>query len=63
MADRCDRCGGAPAYRYERDADYLVMCAKHGVRHGAALRAQGWFTYRVLDAPSTRPTAATPQPR
>lgn len=47
--DRCDRCGGKPAYRYERDADYLVLCANHGREHGPALRVQGWFTYRVAE--------------
>lgn len=47
--DRCYRCGGAPAYRYERDAAYLVMCARPGRGHGRALRTAGWFTYRVAE--------------
>ena len=47
--DRCDRCGGKPAYRYERDVAQLTLCGKHGRAHGPRLRAHGWTTYRIAE--------------
>ena len=49
MHDRCDRCGGRPHLRAERDVEVLVLCLTHAMTHGPALKAQGWDVSLVAE--------------
>lgn len=49
---RCDRCPAAAAFRFLHPGTghELTLCGHHARRHRPRLRAEGWHTYRLVEA-------------
>ena len=50
--DRCDRCPARATAHYlgPDEGDELFLCDHHAREHDAALRADGWEKYRIMEA-------------